>query len=135
MLQEMVKVCQRYGEKHNMIFSTDPVPARSKTKCIYFDGNNQVHQHPAPVLLEGRELPWVESALHLGHTLHQSGSMEKDCKIHRAVFIDRSVEVREQLHFGDTKEVLKAINVYCCDGYGPMLWRLNSDTSEMYFKA
>ena len=38
MLQEMVKVCQQYGEKHNMIFSTDSVPARSKTKCIYVNG-------------------------------------------------------------------------------------------------
>ena len=69
------------------------------------------------------------------NTRHQSGSMEKDCKIRRAVFIDRSVEVREQLHYGDTKEVLKVINVYCCDGYGAMLWRQNSDTSEMYFKS
>ena len=61
--------------------------------------------------------------------------MEKDCKICRAIFIDRSVEVRDQLHYGNPKEVLKAINVYCYDGYGAMLWRLDSHASEMYFKA
>ena len=37
-LQKMVVVCERYGVEHNLVFSTDPVPKLSKTKCIYFCG-------------------------------------------------------------------------------------------------
>ena len=89
-----------------MIFSTDLVPAKSKTKCIFVNVMSGIQQYPAPVKLEGRELPWVESALHLGHTLHQSGSMDKDTKIWLVIFIDRSVEVCDQLHFAEPPEVL-----------------------------
>ena len=80
-------------------------------------------------------LPWVVTAEHLGHTLYQSGSMEQDCKEKRAQFINRTVEVREELHFAKPAEVLKAVRVYCSDSYGAMLWNLRSDTTESYFKC
>ena len=116
-LQRMVTVCEQYGSTHNMVFSTDPVPAKSKTKCMLICGKNKVNKYPDPVILDGQSLPWVETALHLGHTLHQNGTMHQDAKIRRAIFIDRSVEVREKLHYADPAEVLRAISVYCCDGF------------------
>ena len=61
--------------------------------------------------------------------------MDQDCRIKRAKFIDRTVELREQLHFAHPDQILKAIQVYCCDGYGSMLWSLSSDTAEQFFKA
>jgi hypothetical protein len=61
--------------------------------------------------------------------------MDQDAKIKRAKFIDRSVEIREQLHFAHPDQILKVIQVYCCDGYGSMLWSLDSETAESYFKA
>ena len=70
-LQEMVRVCQEYGELHNLVFSTDPNPANSKTKCLYFCGRMNNVQYPAPVHLYGKQLPWVVSADHLGQ--HGSG--------------------------------------------------------------
>ena len=35
-LQEMLTICQEYGEKHNLVYSTDPNPVKSKTKCLFF---------------------------------------------------------------------------------------------------
>ena len=134
-LQRMVTVCEEYGRSHNMVFSTDPVPAKSKTKCMLICGKTKVAKYPDPVVLDGQRLPWVETALHLGHTLHQNGTMHQDAKIRRALFIDRSVEVREKLHFADPAEVLRAISVYCCDGYGAMLWPLEADPAQQYFRA
>ena len=131
----MVNVCKKYGDQHNMVFSTDPVPSKSKTKCMVICGKDRVTSYPAPVKLGGQELPWVETALHLGHTLHQNGRMHQDARIRRAIFIDRSVEIREQLHYADSEEVLKAISVYCCDGYGSMLWALASEPAQQYFRA
>jgi hypothetical protein len=134
-LQAMVKVCQQYGEKHNLIFSTDPSPAKSKTKCLYFCGRLNNVVYPSPVQLDGKDLPWVVTADHLGHTLHQLVTMDQDARIKRAKFIDKSVEIREQLHCAHPDHILKAMQVYCCDGYGSMLWSLGSDAAESFFKA
>ena len=30
-LQKMVEVCEEYGREHNLVFSTDPNPIKSKT--------------------------------------------------------------------------------------------------------
>ena len=61
--------------------------------------------------------------------------MHTDTKIRRAIFIDRSVELREQLHYAEPAEVLRALSVYCCDGYGAMLWPLAQEPAQQYFRA
>ena len=114
-LQRMVQVCQSYAVEHNLTFSTDPVPALSKTKCIFFCGRPGKVKYPDPVKLDGKDLPWVESAAHLGHTLHQINNMEKDCQKARARFIDQTVQLREQLSFANADQILKAVQVLCSD--------------------
>ena len=133
-LVDMLAVVEKFGISHNLKFSTDPNPKLSKTKCIAF-GARPNRALPAPVKLYGKELPWVESALHLGHTLHQSLSMAQDTRVRRAVFISRSVEVRDQLGFAVPESKLKAVQVMCCDAYGSSLWRLDSPASTSFFKA
>ena len=132
-LQAMLVVCQSYAREHNLVFSTDPVPAKSKTKCMHFCGRMGHVKYPAPVKLEGEDLPWVEKAEHLGHTLHQSVTMDKDCNRARASFIDRSVDVRQQFSFASPDLTLQMVQVLCSDGYGSMLWNLQS--AESYFKS
>ena len=39
-------------------------------------GRAKEKMKPANLVLDGKDLPWVESAVHLGHVLHQSGTME-----------------------------------------------------------
>jgi hypothetical protein len=134
-LQSMLVVCQNYAREHNLVFSTDPVPSKSKTKCVYFCGRIGQVKYPAPVQLEGEDLPWVEHAEHLGHTLHQSVTMHKDCNRARASFIDRSVDVRQQFYFAPPDLTLQMVQVLCSDGYGSMLWNLQSDPAESFFKS
>ena len=76
-LQRMIEVCEVYASEHNLEFSTHPEPTKSKTKCVYFCGRvgNRV-RYPDPLYLDGKALPWVETADHLGHTLHQLTSMD-----------------------------------------------------------
>ena len=93
-MQKMLDLCQDYAGRYNICFSTDPNPQKSKTKSIFMVGTARNMSKPAPLTLCGRDLPWVESALHLGHELHQSGSMEHDDSVSRARFIDQSMEVR-----------------------------------------
>ena len=134
-LQKMLVVCERYGVDHNLVFSTDPVPKLSKTKCMYFCGRNGNVRYPAPVLLDGKPLPWVDHAVHLGHVLQQAVSMEKDCHRARASFIDRSVDIREQFSFAQPDQIINMIQILCTDAYGSMLWDLQSNPAEQYFKC
>ena len=134
-LQKRLVVCERYGAEHNLVFSTDPVPKLSKTKCIYFCGRKGDVKYPAPVILDGKPLPWVDHAVHLGHVLHQSVNMEKDCNRARAGFIDRSIDIREQFFFAQPGQIVKMLQLLCSDAYGSMLWDLQSNPAEQYFKC
>ena len=66
----------------------------------------------------------LASAVHLGHELHQAGTMEHDAKVRRAIFIQNSTDIREMFEFAHTAQVLQAVNVYASHFYGSMLWNL-----------
>ena len=63
----MLKVCKRFAAEHNMSFSVHEVP--SKTKVVYMCGDMTLRAYPAPLQLNGRDLPYVTTWLHLGHIL------------------------------------------------------------------
>ena len=93
----MLKTCEKYAQEHNLAFSTDPHPSKSKSKCLYFSGKARNVQLPDPLQLFGADLPWVASAEHLGHTLHKDCTMDLDAKIKRGRFIEKTCELREHL--------------------------------------
>ena len=124
-----------YASDHNLEFSTDTVPSKSKSKCIYFCGRLNRVKYPDPVKLAGKELPWVVNAEHLGHTLSQQVNMDKDCQRAKSKFIAKSSEVREQLKFAHPLDVLRVVQVMCMDAYGSMLWNLASPTAEQFYKS
>ena len=64
-MQRMLSELDSFAVESNITFSTDPVPSKSKTKCIYVVGKNKLDK-PAPLILCGRELPFVTQADHLG---------------------------------------------------------------------
>ena len=92
-------------------------------------------RYPDPIQLYGKDLPWVESADHLGHRLHQLTNMEKDSQRARANFIDKTVQLREELSFANPAQTMKAVQALCCDAYGSMLWDLGSGWAEQFFKS
>ena len=96
-------------------------------------GNKRNLAKLAPLTLYGRDLLWVQSASHLGHELHESGTMEHDAKIKRAIFIRDSVEVRESFHFASPVEVLTALKLYCSSFYGCMLWDIDGEGASQVF--
>jgi hypothetical protein len=84
----ILQICEVYGGDHNLVFSTDPDPAKFKSKIALFCGKASRVRYPGKLQLDGKYLPWVETADHLGHTLHQETSMDKDCHRARASYID-----------------------------------------------
>ena len=134
-MQVMLDTCQRFTSRYNLMFSTDPNPAKSKTKCIFVCGQAKKAKKPSPLVLNGKDLPWVESAVHLGHLLHESGTMDRDVLSKRAGFIRESTEIRETFDFASPVEVLKAVKLYAGSHYGSNLWKLDGDTAGQYYSA
>ena len=90
---------------------------------------------PAPLQLYGVDLPWVASATHLGHKLHQDCSMDYDSKCKRGRFIENSTSMRETFKFARPDQILQAIQVHCFDMYGSMLWNLYGEQAEQYYRC
>ena len=103
---------------------------------VFMCGKQSSLAKPVPLTLCGKELPWVSSALHLGHHLHEDGSMTHDIEIKRAEYIGKTVELREMLHFASPADVLVATSVFCSDYYGSLAgWDLDSDKVRMFYNA
>ena len=132
----MLKEAELWAAEFNVTFSTDPDPKKSKSKLIFMCGSNKRLAKPAAISLCGRALPWVASATHLGHELHESGDMTYDSKVKRAQYIGKSVEVRDSFGFASPPEVLTALNLYCTSYYGCLAgWDLGSATAGAFFSA
>ena len=77
-----------------MTFSTDPDHLKIKCKLIFMCGKNSKLAKPATFSLCGRALPWMASATHLGHKIHESGDMSHDANVKRAQYISKRGKCR-----------------------------------------
>ena len=134
-MQLMLHNCERFAEENNLQFSTDPDPAKSKSKCIFVTGLRKNLVKPVPLVLNGKDLPWVSSATHLGHEFHESGTMDYDSRVKRAEFISKSTDIRETFSFASPVEVLRAVKVFAADFYGSNLWKLRGSLAEQVYCA
>ena len=135
-MAQMIQICEEFGVRNNLMFSTDDNPAKSKTKCIYMCGprvRNPVY--PAALQLYGKDLPWVAHATHLGHELHQDCTMDRDTRMKRGAFITNSADVRNMFSFAMPGQVLNALNVYSTHFYGSMLWDLYGDMAGQVYRS
>ena len=147
----MVREAEMLSFSHNILFSTDPNHSRSKSKCLWFCGKSGEVAYPAPIMLNGDALPWVETATHLGHELHQQCTMEYDGKCKRAnyinnkranyinnkmaKYINNTITLRETFDFARPEQKLSAISVYAGGLYGFALWDLYGPRAESAFKC
>ena len=123
-LQRMVKEAELFASSNNIVFSTDPSPAKSKSKCMWFTRKLGQQDYPAPITLNGDSLPWVETADHLGHKLHQTCTMDYDARCKRAQYIDKTTTLRETFSYARPEEKLLALSTYAGGLYGYALWNL-----------
>jgi hypothetical protein len=129
-MQLMLDTASAFAMEVGLEFSTDPNPSKSKSKAIHMVGRHRGLAKPAPLLLSGRPLPWVQQATHLGHEFYEDGTMDTDTRMRRGAFIGRCLEVQEAFSFAAPSEVLGAIKLYCGDLYGGMLARLDGDPAK-----
>ena len=133
-METMLRNCENYAELNNLEFSTDPDPAKSKSKCIFMCGHLGKAK-PVNLQLYGVDLPWVNTAAHLGNELSWECNMDQDMKCKRGSFISRSTEVRETFGFAQPNQVLQAVKTYCFNMYGAMIWSLFSVKAQQVFNT
>ena len=91
--------------------------------------------YPVNLRLYNQDLPWVETATHLGYELHQLCDMSYDCKTKRGQFIGTSTDIRETFSFAHPDQVLNAVNIYVSHFYGAMLWDFTSDICGQFYRS
>ena len=133
--QQMLALCEAWAKENNVFFSTDEDPKKSKSKAVFICGQRDQLAKPAPLVLCGKLLPWVSTATHLGHELHQSGNMDYDTRIKRAQYITKSLDTREMFSFASPIEVLKTLKVYTGSFYGSNLWELGGQMASQVYSA
>jgi len=130
-LQVMLDICQDFADSHNMLFSTDPKPSKSKTKCLYYT-TKTIRILPEPVILNKNPLPWVDVANHLGNELsvnmnHTLCCLETkhDLLVKRAIFFSRAHSLKQEFGFALPKIICELLRIYGTSFYGSVLWNLN----------
>ena len=91
----MLSECEAWAETYGITFSTDATPSKSKTKAMKVTGRKNTPVSAVPLFLNGKNLPYVSSVLHLGHTFDQTGAMEADTRSKRIIYIQKVCELRE----------------------------------------
>ena len=89
-----------YANSHNLLFSTDPVPSKCKTKTMAFIIKKTPLRN---MILCGNPLPWVSKLKHLGITItnHLNGCQE-DMTIKNAQYIAKNNQLGQEFYFAHT---------------------------------
>ena len=128
-LQEMLQTCENYAREHNLQFSTNLIPAKSKTKCLAFLQKPRIIQK---MKLNGDDLPWVNSGLHLGNNIeNQINGMKKDARVKRADYIQKNNDLNQEFYFAHPRTKFHLNSVYNSHFSGSSLWNLFGREVEM----
>ena len=121
-LQEMLLTCELYAKEHNLQFSTNENPTKSKTKCLAFLKTERIIQE---MRLNGRSLPWVKSGIHLGNTVENDiNGMKQDTRVKRAGYIQKNNELNQEFRFAHPRTKFHLNAVYNSHFSGSSLWNL-----------
>ena len=134
-LQSLVDICHDFASKKNLKFGTNPIPSKSKTKCIIFSSRAKDHVGVANITLDNVPLPWVKTVSHLGCTLDSENSMKNDIAIKRGKFIGKVNSLLQEFHFASKEVLMKVINTYTTSFYGSPIWDLYSASCDKLFKS
>ena len=130
-LQKMVDITKDYCDHHGITISTDVNVEKSKTKCLCFNNDSNLEH----IILYGRPLPWVDSHMHLGHTIHINERNDCDILIQRAEFISNIHALYQELGNIPPQIFLSLVNIYFTSFYGSVLWDLEGDVAKRLYST
>ena len=132
-LQKLVDICENHAKENDLLFSTDPDPEKSKTKCLAFNCKNR--KSLSNIVLDGNPLPWKEHAKHIGNTLHEDGTMNKDIKCKRAEFINKCINMNQEFQCISCQNQVKLLRIYNSHFTGSCLWSFDSENFKQLTRS
>ena len=114
-------------------FSTNAIPAKSKTKVLLVKGDQR--KLPDHLTLYGKPLPFVPRLDHLGHILTCDGKHKAEVNQKKACFLRKMMETKEKFSFAHPRELLKAIKVFTGDFYGSNTWELGGKYAKQVYNC
>ena len=130
-LQLMLNLCANYFAEHGIKISVDVILEKSKTKCMAF--NSPVI--PIMLSLYNLVLPWVRSAIHLGHQITTDEDTSADILSSKAIFITKAHELRQELGDQNPEVFIRLVQIYLTSMYGSNLWDLYHNSAGKLFSA
>ena len=130
-LQLMLNLCANYFAEHGIKISVDVILEKSKTKCMAF--NSPVI--PIMLSLYNLVLPWVRSAIHLGHQITTDEDTSADILSSKAIFITKVHELRQELGDQNPEVFIRLVQIYLTSMYGSNLWDLYHNSAGKLFSA
>ena len=130
-LQSMLDICAKYFADHGINISVNVIPEKSKTKCMAFN----ISDTPASLSLYNIMLPWVKSAIHLGHTITTHDVTNFDVLSHKAIFNSKVHELRQELGDQHPEVFISMVQTYLTSMYGSNLWELYHASANKLYSA
>ena len=132
-LQEMLRVCERYAGNHNLQFSADTNPQKSKTKCLAF---LQKERELRGMKLCNNTLPWVGTGKHLGMRIDNIKDIfNRDIMEKRARYIQGNNQLMQEFSFASCMTKIFINKVYNGHHYGSVLWDLYGKQANMVYNT
>lgn len=127
-LQKMLNICIQYFQDHGIKISVNVLESKSKTKCLAFNST----LNPTKLSLYNLSLPWVTSAVHLGHIISTVDD-SKDILSRRGEFISNVHQLQQELGDQHPDVFVRLVKIYLSSMYGSNLWNLFSNSAEKLF--
>ena len=130
----MLKICEKYAENHNLQFSTDERPSKSKTKCMaYLRKDRELRK----LKLCGNELPWVANGKHLGMRIDslKENILTKDVLEKRARYIQSNNELMQEFAYTSCNTKAFINRTFNSHAYGSILWDLYGREARMLYNT
>ena len=127
----MISSAEKYAEHHNIKFSTNPNPHKSKTKGIIFT-KLEKRNKPKEIILSGNELPWISGAKYLGNkVMNKIDGLKCDTIEKRAKYIEKNLELLQEFYYVHPEVLCKINRIYNSSFPGSNLWDFTSRTFNM----
>ena len=103
---------------------------------MYFANRNSDSKDVIEALeVAGKKFPWVASAIHVGNTLNEDGTMEQDIKVKRAQFIDEVQNLQQEFHKCHPEVQAKLMTLYSSSCYGSNTWDLFGSWARKFYTS
>ena len=132
-LQDMLATCEEFAASHNLKFSTDPNPAKCKTKCMAFLRKERVL--PSMMLCDN-PLPWVDKLVHLGNMVsnHIDGG-QLDMRQKAARYVEKNCCINQEFSFAHPTSRIILNQIYNGHFTGCQTWNLFSSTATSFYST